>query len=202
MLDDRETQVNFEGSFTLVLATHLLNDKAEYFEHINNFLSQQPLYSSGKSVRTDIFYESFFVSVFAYLESMTGQVCDDLATILHKKIRLRDLNERSTFEGIRKYLNLIADSDFPSKEIFEKLSTYRKVRNRLAHGKNLVDVSEKDDKLFENHLGIQRDEEGYLELTSEFCTEFMQFCNLYVKELKLVASEIATRAKNKVTIVI
>lgn len=48
---------------------------------------------------------------------------------------------------------------------------------------------------------IQRDEQGCLEMTAEFCTEFLNFCHGYIKKLKCVADEIATRAKEKVTLV-
>lgn len=201
MVDDRDTQVSFNGSFTLSFASQVLFDKAEYFDHINTLLAQQTIYSSGRSVRTDIFYESFFISVFAYLESMTGQVCDDLATILHKSIRLNDLNERSKFEGTRKYLNLLADSEFPTKQTFGELTTYRKVRNNIAHGNSLLAVKEKDEKAIEKLPGVRRNEEGCLEVTPKFCTEFLIFCHKYVKELKCIADEIATRAKRKATLV-
>jgi len=201
MFDDIDTQVNSNGSFTLSLASQVLCDKSEYFEHINNLIAQQTIYPSGRSVRTDIFYESFFISLFAYLESMTGQVCDDLAIILHKKIRLHDLNERSKFEGTRKYLGLLTDSEFPTKQIFGEVITYRKIRNTIAHGNSLLDIKEKDERAIQKLPGIRRNEEGYLEMTSEFCTGFLKFCHEYIKEFKLVSDEIATRAKRKVTLV-
>ena len=202
MFDDSDTQVNSNGSFTLSFADQVLFDKSEYFEHINNIMEQQTIYLSGRSVRTDIFYESFFISVFAYLESMTGQVCDDLAIILHKNIRLHDINERSKFEGTRKYLSLLADSEFPTEQTFAELKIYRKIRNTIAHGNSLFDVKEKDAKAMHKFLGVRHDEEGCLEMTSEFCTGFLNFCQKYVKELKLVADEIVARTKRRTTLVI
>ena len=45
MVDDRDTQVSFNGSFTLSFASQVLFDKAEYFDHINTLLAQQTILS-------------------------------------------------------------------------------------------------------------------------------------------------------------
>ncbi len=110
MIDDRQTQVDFDGSITLSLAAdQVIFDYEEYFNHVNNIIDKNPVYASKREARTDIFYESFVISVFSYLEAMTGKVCDDLATILHQNIRLKDINERSKYEGTRKYLSSIGE---------------------------------------------------------------------------------------------
>lgn len=162
---------------------------------------QNPVYASKRIARTAIFYESFYVSAFSYLEAMTGQVCDDLATILHQKIRLKDINERSKFEGTQKYLALLANVDFPSEKMFKKLVMYRKARNTIVHGNGLIDLKEKEVKAVEYLLGVRRNEDGHLELTPAFCEGFLAFCRNYVLELKGIAHEIASKAKSKATIV-
>jgi hypothetical protein len=201
MLEDRETQINFDGSLSLSFADQVIFDMNEYFNHYDELSKKEELYTSGRKVRVEIFYESFFISNYAYLESMTGQVCDDLATILHKNVRLRDLNERSKFDGIRKYLSLLSDIEFPSNNVFMSLKGYRKVRNILAHGNNLTVLETKDEKMIENLSGISRNEEGGLVISPKFCRDFILFCNLYIVELKVIAAEISGRAKRKVTVV-
>ena len=201
MFENRETQLRFGGSFTLAFADQVLFDKEEYFDHLVNLIISEPRYSSGRDVRKDMLYESFFISLFAYLESMTGQACNDLATILHKNIRLCDLNERSKFEGIRKYLSLVADTEFPTATVFKTITDYRKVRNVLAHGNSLIDLRENYKKVIKKLPGIECDEDGDLVLTPEFCKSFIAFCRMYVKQLKSVSENIVERAKRKVTVV-
>jgi uncharacterized protein YbaA (DUF1428 family) len=201
MLDDRRTQLDFDGSITLSFAEQVIFDYAEYFSHVNELMAQNPVYSSARLARTEIFYESFFVSVFSYLEAMTGQACDDLATILHQKIRLKDINERSKFEGTRKYLALLANAEFPSENMPGKLAVYRKARNAIVHGNGLFGLKEKEVKTVEHLPGIRRDEDGFLELTPKFCEGFIEFCRTYVVELKSIAHEIAHRGKSKALIV-
>ena len=201
MFNDRDTQVVSGGSFTLGFADQVLFDYAEYFNHVNELLVKNPDYESGRTARADILYESLFISIFSYLEVMTGRVCEDLATILHQKIRLKDINERSKFEGTRKYLELLANVEFPTDRLFENLVLYRKARNAIVHGNGLIHLKEKEQKAVECLHGVERDGDGFLNITPEFIEGVLEFCRNYVRELKAIANEIAHRAKSKATIV-
>ncbi len=200
MLDDRKTQIDSNGSFTLLLSEHIFAEKVEYFDHLNILLENNQHYTSGRKVRVDMFYESFFISVFAYLEIMTGQVCDDFEAIIDNKICRSNLNERSNFEGMRKYLRTVVNIEFPTKSTLDKLIAYRKVRNVIAHGASLVSLKEKDEKTIEKLPGIRRDDINCLELTYEFYDEFLVFCEKYIEELKRIAGEIFYKYKNKVAV--
>ena len=198
MFDDRDTQIESGGSVTLVFSDQVLFDYVEYFNHISDLLVKYPRYESGREARSDILLSSLFVSVFSYLELMTGQVCDDLAAILHQKVRLKDINERSKFEGTRKYLYLLADAKFPSDAIFENLVVFRNVRNAVVHGNGVIKIKDKEKEFIGRMPGIECDGDGFLCMKPKFIEVFIEFCRCYVEELKNVAYEIAHGSKGNV----
>lgn len=194
---DKNTQLRFGGSISLALCSQLLTEKENYFNHVKTLLQNSHVDNQKqKDGLLNTFFESFFVYCFARLESLTGDTCDDFAKILHKKFSLSGLEERSKFEGARQYLSLLLDVEFPEQQTFNKLKLYRKVRNTLAHGRNVFSLHSDDMKARLALPGVRQDEDGYLFVTADFCSEFLAFSSSYIEELEGVARIVSESAKS------
>jgi hypothetical protein len=193
-------QLAFDGSFSLKIASGLLENKYKYLTGMEAILDAAEardddalavFYGETWRFRSQL-RESFMVSVVAYLEHIFLTTCDDLAVVLRSDILERDLHGRSGFERAKQFLEKVVKEQSFGSATWNKLERYRSVRNIIAHSGHLW-VAKNKQKNIRSLPGLVEDENGELELDDTFGVALINFAQEVTSHLSEVAAGVANR---------
>ena len=202
----------------LVLAPNALYEKIKYLRWTDGLLDHVSDHEPLTPIYRHNLYESWIVFFWSYLEALVEETCDEIENQAQDTVRLRrtDIKANSKIERISKYLELVRNEKFMSKDLKELFDAYIAARNICAHGAGeRVDVprvdtgglqytfikfgggfqrlSKKEAESLSALPGITIDGDTY-RLTSEFCEGLLRFGIEFVRELQRVTHSLGERS--------
>lgn len=109
-----------------------LNDG--YNDYEEDFLSQQELLNSFR----DLFFESFAIWLFSYLDKQLKELCNKLQERCHLALRLSDMTGRDNVKKVKVYIEKACRLSLPAPDLWEPLCIFSKVRNTLVHSDKIT----------------------------------------------------------------
>ena len=196
----RELHIALGGSGTVTFARQSVYDRKEHFQASISALDKLGNHSERRPVRLEYQFEAYFMSVFACLEHITVNACGDLKEVARLSLSLADLKGGTVFDRAIKYLQLFETVDRVDKQIMALLGKYRIVRNAIAHGAGVANISGIKRETVTQLPGIGVDEEsGEPRLSKDFCERFVDFAYRYITEIERITRSFGDRAKARVT---
>lgn len=80
----------------------------------------------------EIFYSSFVITSFSYLEHTLNQICRKFSEKEKSEIKLKDLAGKGILR-VKLFMEKICKFDLPSESLWHELQVMGLIRNRLAH---------------------------------------------------------------------
>jgi len=136
-------------------------------------------------------YSSMFLMAYANFENNLDLICKHMHQMFPYPVKLKDLHG-SGIERAKNYLTKIVGFELPSEQWGRIFGNFNKIRNVLAHKNGVIDVDNSSQvneiSMAMKTIGnISLDDDGRLMLQVEFCTKFIEDCNvLYTHLLKEV----------------
>ncbi|MDP1383372.1 hypothetical protein Q8G31_27025 [Priestia megaterium] len=130
-----------------------------------------------------IMRNSLFVSIYTFLESKIADLCvsDEKTLLTLSDIRGQGIEQAST------YLKKVLFIDFPyDTEEWKYIKKAQLLRNCIVHTNgqlSKVRKPESVEKAIEELDFVNKDDNGYISLESEFCLDFIETVYLFLQEL-------------------
>jgi hypothetical protein len=178
----------------------LVYDRREHFQAAINALESLGDHTEHRAVQLEYQLEAYFLSLFACLERTTISACGDLRQVARLSLSLDDLKGGTVFDRAIKYLQLFEAVERVDKQILTLLGKYQIVRNTIAHGARVEDLSGDKRRTVAQLPGIRADQEsGGMLLSEDFCERFVDLSYQYIAEVERVTKSFGDRAKARVT---
>lgn len=196
----RELHTALGGSTTIAFARQLVYDRKEHFQVAIHALESLGHHAEHRPVQLEYQFEAYFLSLFACLERTTVSACGDLRQVARLSLSLDDLKGGTVFDRAIKYLQLFETVERVDKKVLTLLGKYQIVRNAIAHGARVEDLSENKRKTVTQLQGITAGQEsGDMLLSKDFCEHFVDFAYRYIAEIERVTKSFGDRARARVT---
>lgn len=123
----------------------------------------------------EIFYFSFIITIFAFLEHKLNEICRILSIKNKFKITLKDINGRGIYRA-KTFMEKICNLDLPGKNLWQKLKKINEIRNCLIHSNAEINKNNEELISYTKKLGKIKIEENCttkiktIKITKEYCS--------------------------------